>query len=106
MPNSPCCHCLLLPKDGSMDIFVLILDASDGSELCNYHEGSDADDVVTAVVVDSGSHVLGLGGGGYPDITIAGYTEGSLAGRNGKTRNRGRCQERMTAANHGTISIA
>ncbi|CBJ28116.1 hypothetical protein Esi_0092_0020 [Ectocarpus siliculosus] len=60
---------------GSTDAFVLILGADDGSEICYYQTGTSFADVVTGISVDSSSTA-------YSQVTLGGYTEGSLAGLN------------------------
>lgn len=64
-----------------MDLFVLIQDAFDGSEICYYQDGTSVDDVISCVSVDGAED-----GSKYPGVTVGGYTEGSLAGKNGETR--------------------
>ncbi|CAN0198898.1 unnamed protein product, partial [Ectocarpus sp. 12 AP-2014] len=60
---------------GSTDAFVLLLGADDGSEICYYQAGTSFADVVTGISVDSSSTA-------YSEVTLGGYTEGSLAGLN------------------------
>ncbi|CAB1113690.1 unnamed protein product [Ectocarpus sp. CCAP 1310/34] len=60
---------------GSTDAFVLLLGADNGSEICYYQAGTSFADVVTGITVDSSSTA-------YSDVTLGGYTEGSLAGLN------------------------
>lgn len=67
----------LLVSAGELDMFVLLLYASDGSERCYYQAGTGANDVITSVLADGD-------GGAYPNVTVSGYTEGPLAGPHGK----------------------
>ncbi|CAM9531583.1 unnamed protein product, partial [Ectocarpus sp. 12 AP-2014] len=60
---------------GSTDAFVLLLGADDGSEICYYQAGTSFADVVSGISVDSSSTA-------YSEVTLGGYTEGSLAGLN------------------------
>ncbi|CAM9165411.1 unnamed protein product, partial [Laminaria digitata] len=60
-----------------VDAFTLLLDTSDGSEKCYYQIGTGSNDVISDVLVGEAEE-----GSLYPGVTIAGYTEGSLAGPN------------------------
>ena len=64
---------------GELDTFTLLLDPSDGAETCYYQTGTDSTDVITDVLVEEAES-----GSPYPGVTIAGYTDGSLAGPNGE----------------------
>lgn len=64
-----------------VDAFTLLLDTSDGSEKCYYQIGTGSNDVISDVLVGEAEE-----GSLYPGVTIAGYTEGSLAGPNGEGR--------------------
>lgn len=61
------------------DTFTLLLDTSDGSEKCYYQVGTESTDVISDVLVGQAAE-----GSSYPGVTVAGYTEGSLAGPNGE----------------------
>lgn len=75
-PPSPAHICFYIDE---LDTFTLLLDASDGSETCYYQIGTGSTDVISDVLVEEAEE-----GSLYPGVTIAGYTEGSLAGPNGK----------------------
>lgn len=74
-----------------MDMFVLTLDASGGSETCLYSDGTAADDGVTALLVQDRTPGLPEGSNifRYPSIVVGGYTGGSLAGPNGEAPGKG-----------------
>lgn len=59
-------------------MFVLLLHAADGSERCYYQTGTNAMDVISSLVAEN------VEGSSYPDVTVGGYTKGSLAGPNGE----------------------
>lgn len=61
-------------------MFTLFLRAADGSERCYYQTGTGATDVITGVFAAEGDDPL------YPDVTVVGYTDGSLAGTNGESK--------------------
>ncbi|CAM9252509.1 unnamed protein product, partial [Hapterophycus canaliculatus] len=64
------------PSAGGTDVFTLVLGTADGSETCYYQFGTESIDVVTGVSIDNSDSTI------YPDLVVAGYTEGSLAGPN------------------------
>ncbi|CAM9339220.1 unnamed protein product, partial [Scytosiphon promiscuus] len=64
------------PSEGGTDAFTLVLAAGSGSETCYYQVGTESVDVVSGISVDNSGSTI------YPDMTIVGYTGGSLAGPN------------------------